>query len=181
MGSRSNSSNSTTNNVANYSLNGIETGGAVVAGNDNTVYTTDHGAVEGAFDFASEQSGQAFGFGDSALEFAGNVVDSNEDVTKYALDKNSDLAGQTIGFAADAIEGANETTQSGFEFAESLVNQNSVNAANSTLAIKDLANSLATGGSSDVIEGSTKMVYTIGAVLAVVMLGFVVMIGSRKA
>ncbi|MBJ7556560.1 hypothetical protein [Marinomonas spartinae] len=184
MGGSSSSSNTTKNDVTNYSLQGIESDGTVIAGNNNTVTATDHGAVKGALDFAKDQSKQAFGFGDNALELADKVVDSNKDVTKkaldtnenvskYAIDKNSDLAGRTVDFADNAIE-------NGFDFSKTLVDQNTANSANTTLAIKDLAKSLATGGASDVANQSTKMVYTMGAVFAVVVLGFVIMLGSRK-
>lgn len=144
MGGGSKSSNETTNNTTNYSLQGLDNAETAVAGNNNTVTVSDHGAID-----------DAFGFGESALELSGKVVDSNADLSKHALD-------QTLSFS------------------KSLVDQNTANAANSTLAIKELANSVATGGGSDVAEQSTKMVYTIGAVFAVVLLGFVIMLGSRK-
>ncbi|MEL0621508.1 MULTISPECIES: hypothetical protein [Pseudomonadota] len=144
MGGGSKSSNKTTNNTTNYSLQGLDNAETAVAGNNNTVTVSDHGAIDAAF-----------GFGENALELSGKVVDSNTDLSKHALD-------QTLSFS------------------KSLVDQNTANAANSTLAIKELANSVATGGGSDVAEQSTKMVYTIGAVFAVVLLGFVIMLGSRK-
>lgn len=162
MGSRSNSSNATTNNVTNYSLQGVESAGAVVAGSNNTVTATDHGAVE-----------SAFGFGESALEFAGDVVKSNENVTTKAMDKNAELAGKTIVLAESAMEGA-------YDFSEGVIDKTIASSASTTYAIKDLASSLKSGGNSDAIESSTKMVYTVGAVFAVVMLGFILMMGARK-
>lgn len=177
MGGSSKASNSTTNNVTNYSLQGIESDGTVIAGNNNTVTATDHGAVKSAFDFATDQTKKAFGFGDKAIESNKDVttkaLDTNESVSKYAIDKNSDLAGKTVTFADNTIE-------NGFDFSKRLVDQNTANSANTMLAIKDLAKSLATGGASDVANQSTKMVYTMGAVFAVVVLGFVIMLGSRK-
>ncbi|WP_394183365.1 hypothetical protein [Marinomonas posidonica] len=161
MGGSSKSSNKTTNNVTNYSLQGMENAETVVAGNGNTVTTTDHGAVEGAFDF-----------GESALEFAGNVVDSNERVTESAMNKNSELAGQTIGFASDAIENS-------LDFSSDLVNKSIASQSSSTNAIKDLAQSLATGGAADAAASSTRTVYTMGAVIVVVMLGMVFMVKGR--
>lgn len=170
MGGSSKSSNLTTNNVTNYSLQGMESAETVVAGDNNTVTTTDHGAIAGAF-----------GFGDSAMELGGKVVDANTDVAKFAISENGALVGQSIGLANTAMENTKDQAKSSLDFAETLVNQNSANTANSTLAIKDLAQSLASSGSSDVIEGSTKVVYTLGAVFAVVLLGFVLMMGSRRA
>jgi hypothetical protein len=166
MSSSSKSANTTTNNVTNYSLQGMESAETVVAGDGNVVTTTDHGAVE-----------NAFGFGESALEFAGDVVGSNERVTTNAINQNSalagQLAGQTIGFAADAIE-------ENYDFSSGVLDKTIASSTNTTNAIKDLANSLASGGSSDAIESSTKMVYTLGAVFAVVMFGFILMMGSKK-
>ncbi|RCX07052.1 hypothetical protein [Marinomonas foliarum] len=159
MSSKSNSSNSTTNNVSNYNLQGLETNGAVVAGTGNTVTTTDHGAIDGAF-----------GFGEQALEFAGGVVGSNEKVTTYAIDKNSDLAGQTIGFAENAIE-------SSLDFSKDLVTQNATNSANSVAAIRDLTSTL-TGADNN--ESNLKALYVAGAVVSVVGIGMFAMLGARR-
>lgn len=162
MGGRSKSEANTTNTVTNYSLQGMENAETVVAGSNNTVIATDHGAVEGAF-----------GFGESALEFAGDVVKSNENVTVKAMANSAELAGKTIGFAENAIEG-------NYDFSTGVIDKTIASNTNTTNAIKDLANSLATGGASDAVESSTKMVYTVGAVFAVVMFGFILMMGARK-
>lgn len=162
MGGSSKSSNKTTNNVTNYSLQGMESAETVVAGDDNTVMVTDHGAIEGAF-----------GFGESALEFANDVVNSNEKVTTNAMNQNTALASQTVGFASTAIE-------ENYDFSKGVLDKTIASSANTANVIKDLANSLASDGSNDAIESSTKVVYTMGAVLAVVIFGFIFMIGSRK-
>jgi hypothetical protein len=171
MGSRSNSSNTTSNDVKNYNLQGIEAG-AVVNGSGNTVTVTDQGAIK-----------EAFSFGESALEFGGDVVESNEKVTKYALDSNTDVANNALnegfGFAESAIESTNKLASNSFDFAENLVTQNSTNNANSISAIKELAKTVTTGGASDIADQSTRMVYAVVGVLGV---GFLVMIfiGARK-
>lgn len=168
MGARSSSDNTTTNNITNYSLQGMESAETVVAGNGNTVTTTDHGAVDGAFefgelavdsalDFGESAVDGALGFGESALELAGAVVSANGQVVENAMTQNSALASETIGFASDAIESSIESN------------------ASSTAAIKDLATSLASDGASDVLESSNKMIYTLAAVFAVVVLGLVLM------
>lgn len=173
MGGRSRSEANTTNNITNYSLQGMENAETVVAGSNNKVTVTDHKAVEGAFDFASDQSKQSFGFGESALEFANDVVSSNEKVTTTAMAQNAALAGQTIGLAENAIEG-------NYDFSTGVIDKTIASNNSTTNAIKGLANSLATGGASDAIESSTKVVYTLGAVFAVVMFGFILMMGARK-
>lgn len=162
MGGKSRSEANTTNNITNYSLQGMENAETVVTGTNNKVTVTDHKAVEGAF-----------GFGESALEFANDVVSSNEKVTTTAMAQNAALAGQTIGLAENAIEG-------NYDFSTGVIDKTIASNTNTTNAIKDLANSLATGGASDAIESSTKMVYTVGAVFAVVMFGFILMMGARK-
>ena len=162
MGGKSRSEANTTNNITNYSLQGMENAETVVTGTNNKVTVTDHKAVEGAF-----------GFGESALEFANDVVSSNEKVTTTAMAQNAALAGQTIGLAENAIEG-------NYDFSTGVIDKTIASNNSTTNAIKDLANSLATGGASDAIESSTKVVYTLGAVFAVVMFGFILMMGSRK-
>lgn len=179
MGSRSKSSNTTTNNVTNYSLQGMENAETVVAGNGNTVTTTDHGAVEGAFAFGSD----ALGFAENALEIGGEVIAGNTAVSKLAIDSNSDLAKdalkQGFSFGETAIESNNEALKTGFGFAETLVQQNTANSANTMLAIKDLAKSVSTAGASDVANQSLKTVYTIGGVVVAVVLGALLIKGGK--
>jgi hypothetical protein len=172
MGGKSRSSNRTTNNVTNYSLQGMESAETVVAGNGNTVTTTDHGAVNSAFEL-----------GDNALEFGGEVVNANSDLAKLAVSSNSSLASnaleQGFDFGALAMESNKETMSKGFEFAESLVQQNTANSAATNLTMKELAKTAATGGASDITDLTQKTVYTFGAVIAIVLLGFVLMMGKK--
>ena len=190
MGGRSRSSNRTTNNVTNYSLQGMENAETVVAGNGNTVTTTDHGAVESAFEF-----------GESAFEFGSEVVNANSELATLAVSTNSNLASDaleqgfdfgakalasnnealehSLDFGTLAIESNNETMSQGFDFAESLVQQNTANSAATNLAIKELAKTTATGGASDITDLTQKTVYTFGAVIAIVLIGFVLMMGKK--
>ncbi|RDL43717.1 hypothetical protein DN730_13300 [Marinomonas piezotolerans] len=108
MGGSSKSSNKTVNNVTNYSLQGMESAETVVAGDGNTVTTTDHGAVDGAFALGSE----ALGFAENALEIGGEVINGNTEVSKLAINANGELAkdalNQGFGFGESALE-ANST------------------------------------------------------------------------
>lgn len=212
MGSRSTSKNSTTNNVTNYSLQGVETSGAVVAGNNNTVYSTDHGAINSALDFAKNQSSAAYGFGESALEenskvvnaslktnaaiaedalkqgfgFGESALESNNEALKRSIDfssealkSNSEALNNSFGFGELAIESNNEVIKQGFGFADSLVQQNTANSGAATMAMKELAKSVSTGGASDVADQSLKAVYTIGGVSVAVVLGLLFMQGAK--
>ena len=67
----------------------------------------------------------------------------------------------------------------GFGFADSLVQQNTANTANATLAMKELAKSVSTGGASDVASQSLKTVYTIGGVSVAVVLGLLLIKGGK--
>lgn len=168
MGSRSSSSNTTKNKVTNYSLQGMEQAGSVVAGSENNVNVTvtDMGAIQ-----------SAFGFGDSALEsntaISTEALKTNESVSKYAIDRNTDLAGKTVSFSENAIE-------RGFDMSRSIVDQNTANSANTMLAIKELAQSIKSGGATDLINQSNKTVYTFGAIFAVVILGVLLISWGKK-
>lgn len=173
MGSKSRSSNSTTNNVTNYSLQGFENAQAAVAGNNNTVTITDHGAI----DSAMELGGQALNLGSEA-------IDANVKVTTEALDKSLSFGERAIesnqkvvesgfDFGKQALKENGEVIKGGFDFAETLVEQNTATSAANQLAIRELAESLATGGASTASSNSLKAVYTIGGVAVVVILGIV--------
>lgn len=194
MGGRSKSEANTTNNVTNYSLQGLENAETVVAGTNNTVMVTDHGAVDGAFgfgelaleenskvvnsslkanaDIATDALKQGFGFGESALE-------SNSEALKQAIDFSSDALNNSFDFGELAIESNNSVIKQGFGFAESLVQQNTANSGAATMAIKELAKSVATGGASDIADQSLKTVYTIGGVSVAVVLGLLLMRGAK--
>ncbi|MFD1385149.1 hypothetical protein ACFQ45_17500 [Rhodanobacter aciditrophus] len=197
MGGSSKSSNKTVNNVTNYSLQGMESAETVVAGDGNTVTTTDYGAVDGAFALGSE----ALGFAENALEIGGEVINGNTEVSKLAINANGELAKDALNqgfgfgesaleanskaldksfeFGTTAIESNNEALQTGFGFAESLVQQNTANAAANNLAMKELAKSVSTGGASDVASQSLKTVYTIGGVSVAVVLGLLLIKGGK--
>ena len=199
MGSRSKSVNETTNNISNYSLQGMESAETVVAGDGNTVTTTDHGAVDGAFALGSE----ALGFAENAMEIGGEVINGNTEVTKLAIGANGKLAkdvlnqgfgfgksalganskalDKSFAFGTTAIESNNEALQTGFGFAESLVQQNTANTAANTRAMKELAKSVSTSGASDIAGQSLKTVYTIGGVTVAVavVLGLLLIKGGK--
>ena len=184
MGSKSRSSNSTTNNVTNYSLQGFENAQAAVAGNNNKVTVTDHGAIDSAMEL-----------GGQALDLSNNAIDANVKVTTDALDKGFGFGEQALDkslsfgeraiesnekviesgfdFGKQALKENGEVIKGGFDFAETLVEQNTATSAANQLAIRELAEGLATGGASTASSNSLKAVYTIGGVAVVVILGIV--------
>lgn len=172
MGGKSKSEANTENNITNYSLQGMENAETVVTGTNNTVMVTDHGAVDGAF-----------GFGELALESNNEIVNaslkSNKDITAGALKSNATALNNSFGFGELAIESNSEVIKQGFGFAESLVQQNTANSGAATMAIKELAKSVATGGASDVADQSLKTVYTIGGVSVAVVLVMLFMRGAK--
>lgn len=161
MGSRSSSENKTVNNVTTYSLQGMESAETVVAGNNNTVYSTDFGAV------------------DAAMELGGDALSANKEIVKESIKANAESTAAALDFGETALESNGAVINKGFGFAEALVQQNTASAASTTLAIKDLAKSLASGGRSDEIELSKQAVYTIGGVVVAVALGLVVLGASK--
>lgn len=203
MGSKSKSSNETVNNTTNYSLQGMESASTVVAGNNNQVYstTTDYGAVaaaekisreaieaankaaresaaasaaaaEAAAKAASDSLKQGFAFGETAIELNGVVISDAMDLSYDSLDRVSD-------FGETAMESSNKSLMAGLEFAETLVDQNTANAANNQRAMAELAKSVQSGGATDMADLTKKTVYTVGALIGVMLLGFILM-GGRK-
>lgn len=130
MGGRSSSNSSTSSNTNNYSqqLNLEDIDGTAVVGNNNTVTTTDFGAIEAAlalsdsviddsYQFAAESVGSAFDVvgeaTNSAFTFAGennaaafNTVDNALESVSQAGDNALVFAGEFGSGAINAVTGA---------------------------------------------------------------------------
>lgn len=95
------------------------------------------------------------------ITISNGVIETNQEMRL--------LGEAAFNFGDNAIESNGRVITEGLGFAESLVNQQTANSNNATLAMKDLANNLATGGDSDAAKITEKTVYVIGAVVAVVL------------
>lgn len=107
------------------------------------------------------------------VTISNGVIEANEEMRKLgtaAFDFGGDTVSEAFKFGDKAIEANGKVILNGFGFAESLVNQQTANSNNSTLAIKDLAKSIASGGASDTVDMNTKTVYIMGGVVALVLI-----------
>ncbi|MDE1352174.1 hypothetical protein L9W80_18730 [Vibrio aestuarianus] len=145
MGSKSSSSSNTTNNYTtnteNYALQGDNTGNAIL-GSGNTMISTDHGAIESAFDFAETGLKEAFGFGESSLRFAGSAFDG----------------------ALDAVTG---TTRDAMDMVSGLTASQNAQNSQSISAIRDLAENVQTGGEAVIAKTSKDMMKMVMVVIGV--------------
>lgn len=89
MSSRSSSSNTTNNETTNYNLQGVQ-GQNVVAGNGNTVTSTDYGSVN------------------AAIDLAGSAISSNQVLALASVDHSENMAELATEKTADAWSGASK-------------------------------------------------------------------------
>lgn len=142
--------------------------------NYTTTNTSEVNQQEGLLNLAKNSNIQG------GVSISNGVIESNEAmqaVSEKALEENGKVVLESFDFGAHAIESNGVIAAHGFDFAESLVNQQTANSNNATLAINDLAKSLASGGASDATEVSKKAIYALGAVVVAVLL--VVLVKGR--
>ena len=87
MGSRSRSSSSSHYQTTNYALQGDNSGQAIM-GNNNTLISTDHGAIDSAFDFGETSLKEAFGFGAQTFDGALSAVSELSQAQNKQNDKS---------------------------------------------------------------------------------------------
>ncbi|MGD8172616.1 hypothetical protein ACQEXU_13210 [Vibrio sp. TRT 21S02] len=155
-GSSSASSNSTVVNTNNYALQGDNEGVAVM-GNGNTVTTTDHGAVNAAFDLGKESLFFADAALSSALAYGEGIFDESMDSVSDLTDKH--------------IEGLNDLTMRQASQSQEQVE-----------AIKELAQNVQTGGEAVIAETSKNMLRAVmvAVTIMVVMVILSTFFGSKK-
>lgn len=109
---------------------------------------------------------------EGSVQISNGVVESNDAmraVSETALEQNAKVVSDSLALSDHAIESNGNLAAKGFTFAESLVSQQTANSNKTTLAISDLAKSLATGGVSDTAKQSQRTIYALVALSAVVV------------
>ena len=163
MSSRSRSSNETNNNTNNYNLQGVQ-GQAVIAGNGNTVTTTDHGAVQAGLTVASQAitSNQAVNMAsmDHVVSMAESANNSILEGVYYAVDEVGNAWSSS---SKMAVEEANSA-------AALVVRESAANADR----VERMATAVSTNGQNLMAENNLKVLYVVGGVsaAAVVVLAF---------
>ncbi|WP_392385389.1 hypothetical protein [Marinomonas primoryensis] len=162
MSSSSKSSNTTNNQTTNYSLQGVQ-GQNVVAGNGNTVTSTDYGSVN------------------AAIGLAGSAISSNQIVALSSVDHAGEMAEMAVNATSKAWSGAtnlvSEKTADAWSGATKLINDAS--SANAD-RVQQMAIAVATDGQNLVAKSNEKNLYIIGGVSVAAVLSMIVMARVKK-
>lgn len=195
MSSSSKSSNTTNNQTSNYNLQGVQ-GQSVVAGNNNTVTSTDYGSVNAAIGLAGSaiSSNQIVALG--AVDHAGDMAEKAMQTTANAW---SGATGAVVGMADNAINqtssawrDANKATSKAWEGATDLVTErtsdawtgaskmiNDASAANAD-RVQQMAVAVATDGQNLIAQNNIKNLYIVGGVSVAAVLSMMVMARAKR-
>ncbi|HDY8229017.1 TPA: hypothetical protein ACGUU0_003370 [Vibrio vulnificus] len=104
--SKANTTNNTTTTTTNKSNSvgvGGDNSGIILSGNEGDIQLTqtDHGAIEGAFEFGESALSEAFGFGESVFSNAVNAL-NNSTQSAYAFANSVNASNATQG-ASDML------------------------------------------------------------------------------
>jgi|TARA_R110001583_G_scaffold4770_2_gene27084 hypothetical protein len=162
MSSSSKSSNTTNNQTTNYSLQGVQ-GQNIVAGNGNTVTSTDYGSVN------------------AAIGLANSALNSNQIVALSSVDHAGEMAEMAVNATSKAWSGAtnlvSEKTADAWSGATKLINDAS--SANAD-RVQQMAIAVATDGQNLVAKSNEKNLYIIGGVSVAAVLSMIVMARVKK-
>lgn len=166
---KGNSSNLTENDVTNFNLQGVQAQ-AVVAGNNNTVTTTDHGAVQAGLTVASQAitSNQAVNMAsmDHVVSMAESANDSILEGVYYAVDEVGNAWSSS---SKMAVEEANSA-------AALVVRESAANADR----VERMASAVSTNGQNLMADNNLKVLYVVGGVSAAAVVGFAFLARSKK-
>ena len=162
MSSKSSSSNTTNNQTTNYSLQGVQ-GQNVVAGNGNTVTSTDYGSVN------------------AAIGLAGSAMSSNQLVTLGAIDHAGEMAELATKETSKAWLGASQLVANQVSDAWS-TSSKMINQASSANAdrVEKMAVAVSTNGQNLVAESNAKNLYIVGGVSVAAVLSMMFMARAKK-
>jgi hypothetical protein len=162
MSSKSSSSNTTNNQTTNYSLQGVQ-GQNVVAGNGNTVTSTDYGSVN------------------AAIGLAGSAMSSNQIVSLGAIDHAGEMAEMAVNATSKAWGGATdlvtEQTSEAWSGATKLIHDAS--SANAD-RVQQMAIAVATDGQNLMAKNNEKNLYIIGGVSVAAVLSMIFMARAKR-
>lgn len=162
MSSSSKSSNTTNNETTNYSLQGVQ-GQNVVAGNNNTVTSTDYGSVN------------------AAIGLAGSAMTSNQILALASVDHSGEMAEMATSQTATAWNGATDLvaqrTSDAWTGASKMINDAS--AANAD-RVQQMAIAVATDGQNLIAQNNIKNLYIVGGVSVAAVLSMMVMARAKR-
>lgn len=162
MSSRSSSSNTTNNETTNYNLQGVQ-GQNVVAGNGNTVTSTDYGSVN------------------AAIGLAGSAISSNQVLALASVDHSGEMAEKAMKTTSEAWNGAtelvSERTSEAFSSATKMISDASASNAD---RVQEMAIAVATDGQNLIAENNTKNLYIIGGVSVAAVVSMMFMARAKR-
>jgi hypothetical protein len=148
--------------MTNYSLQGVQ-GQNIVAGNGNTVTSTDYGSVN------------------AAIGLANSALSSNQMVALSSVDHAGEMAEMAVNATSKAWSGAtnlvSEKTADAWSGATKLINDAS--SANAD-RVQQMAIAVATDGQNLVAKSNEKNLYIIGGVSVAAVLSMIVMARVKK-
>ena len=167
--SSSRSSNTTNNEITNYSLQGT-TGQNVVAGNNNTVTSTDYGSIS------------------AALGLANKSIDANGVIALRSMDQAGEMALMATSQTAAAWKDSASTTAEAWKdsastTAEAWGGANRIIAQTSKEAnekVQEMAKAVATNGQNLIAQSNVKNLYVIAGVSAVALIAVVLISRGKK-
>ncbi len=195
MSSSSKSSNTTNNQTTNYSLQGVQ-GQNVVAGNGNTVTSTDYGSVNAAIGLANSalSSNQivALGAVDHVGEMASDAIYQVSKAWDGSSEKVVDMAENAMYQTSSAWRDANKATTRAWNGATDLVTErtgdawtgaskmiNDASAANAD-RVQQMAVAVATDGQNLMAQNNIKNLYIVGGVSVAAVLSMIVMARAKR-
>ncbi|HHX8453899.1 TPA: chemotaxis protein [Vibrio diabolicus] len=161
--SKSSNTSNTTNVSGQNAISGDNLGVAISGVNNSTINTTmtDHGAVNAAMEL-----------GEQALEFGGEMLNSNERISLEAMDTTHDIAETAIDevadFAGDSLATYASTNSENLDMLAGLAGSQAAQNSKNLQAMMDLAKFKQDGGQ---VETSKMMVVL--AIVLVLVLGYV--------
>ena len=161
MSSESNSANTTNNQTTNYNLQGVQ-GQNVVAGNGNTVTSTDYGSVN------------------AAIGLANSALSSNQILALASVDHSADMAELATKETSKAWLGASQLVAD--EVSEAwTTSSRMINEASSANAdrVEKMAVAVSTNGQNLVAESNVKNLYIVGGVSVAAVLSMMFMARAK--
>lgn len=161
MSSESKSSNTTNNQTTNYNLQGVQ-GQNVVAGNGNTVTSTDYGSVN------------------AAIGLANSALSSNQILALASVDHSADMAELATKETSKAWLGASQFVAD--EVSEAwTTSSRMINEASSANAdrVEKMAVAVSTNGQNLVAESNAKNLYIVGGVSVAAVLSMMFMARAK--
>ena len=181
MGGGSSKSSGDTVTTTDNSVNLADGGYVAQGGSTINVSSTDHGAVEGAFQFGEEAVESALSFGGDALDLGRDAISANTDLTKGALQFGAQNLNSVLGFGEEAlfyndkasskaIDSINSNSQTMMAFADKHGNRLAQTSAGAISTLKNFAENLKVGAASEINATQKMMLYSVVGLVGLVAL-----------